>query len=241
MYNKSQTGLVQDKHGFTLIELMIVIAIIAVIAAIAIPNLLTGRISANENSAVASLRLLTNAESMWSQQDADGNAIKDFWTYDVSCIHRMFRADNVNKVAFIPIDVAKADAVPADLTGGILPFGGIQVEVWTSVLTGTKSGYWFRAMTLDAPGGTAYRVNTVGTNTIPACNNNRYGFMAAPDVYGTSGVNSLIVNEAGTVFATDTGLTTGPWKTTATGGLDWPGVNPAGVDGPAGRRWRVAD
>ena len=241
MPNKSKIRPFQANQGFTLIELMIVIAIIAIIAAIAIPNLLTGRISANENSAAASLRLLTNAESMWVQQDPDGNALKDYWTYDISCIHRMFRADNTNKVAFIPIDLAKADAASADITGGVLPFGGLQIEAWTTVLTGPKSGYLFRAITLDAPGGTNYRVNTIGSNIIPACNNNSYGFMAIPDVYGTSGVNSLIVNESGTVYANDTGLSADPWKTTTTGGLDWPGVNPPGTSGPSGRNWRVAD
>lgn len=48
--------------GFSLIELMIVIAIILVIAAIAIPNLLQARLSANEASATSSLRTITSAE-----------------------------------------------------------------------------------------------------------------------------------------------------------------------------------
>jgi prepilin-type N-terminal cleavage/methylation domain-containing protein len=48
-------------NGFTLVEILIVVAIIVTVSAIAIPNLVRARINANEASAVASLKTLTSA------------------------------------------------------------------------------------------------------------------------------------------------------------------------------------
>ena len=52
--------------GFSLIELLIVVAIILVIAAIAIPNFLRSRVAANQSSAVASLHTLGIAEMTYA-------------------------------------------------------------------------------------------------------------------------------------------------------------------------------
>ena len=60
------------EKGFSLIELLIVVAIILIIAAIAIPNLLRARMAANEASAVGSIRTMNTAAISYSSTYGNG-------------------------------------------------------------------------------------------------------------------------------------------------------------------------
>ena len=53
------------ERGFTLVEIMIVVAIIALLAAIAIPNVLRGRTTANESAAIGNVRTLVSSLEMY--------------------------------------------------------------------------------------------------------------------------------------------------------------------------------
>jgi prepilin-type N-terminal cleavage/methylation domain-containing protein len=66
-------------RGFTLIELMMVIAIIAIIAAIAIPNLISARMAGNETSAIGSMKTISTSEALFSQRHREYGTLDDLY------------------------------------------------------------------------------------------------------------------------------------------------------------------
>jgi prepilin-type N-terminal cleavage/methylation domain-containing protein len=201
--------------GFTLIELMIVVAIIAIIAAIAIPSLLKSRIAANETSAAGTLKNFVTSEATWRQNDTDRNANNDYWTGDVSGFYRILDGAG-NNVKIMDIAVAKADNAPLAPDGdGVAPDIGAAVNGGAA---SAKSGYYFQAMTTDENAG-PYQMDGADADNNAWENTGDFGFQANADRYNSSGINSFIVNGDGVIWKKDNG--------NANAVLVWPANDPS--------------
>jgi prepilin-type N-terminal cleavage/methylation domain-containing protein len=199
------------KGGFTLIELMIVIAIIAIIAAIAIPGLLSSQRASNERNASTSLKTLTSAEADFRANDRDWNHVNDFWTGDVKGLYCMTSAaviGNAGGTVDPPIKLIELSIASADGYGTLVPAGTECMALSNFAVSSAKAGYWYQALIGDsAMTGTTeftYALDTGGTPIMGSCHNtSKFGFIAYPDSQ-SAGKYCFVVNENNTIFRSAT-------------------------------------
>jgi len=200
------------RRGFTLIELMIVIAIIAIIAAIAIPGLLSSQRASNERNASTSLKTLATAETDFRSNDRDGNHVNDFWTANVAGLHTLTNSalpgNTPNdtgdpSIKLIELSIASADA------DSVTPLaGGENIDLTNFAVFSAKAGYWYTALLTDNQvSGTTeatYRQDTGGAPTMGSVHNYwKFGFLAFPDSQ-SAGKVVFVIDENNTIFRSAT-------------------------------------
>jgi len=194
------------KEGFTLIELMIVVAIIAIIAAIAIPSILRSRMSANQTSAVGTLDSLLKMNAQFRSNDSERNGENDYWVENVFGLHGVQSAGG-DEIELVPETVANSDfeGVNDDINTNA---SGFTVSTFASGDLAPKSGYYVSMQVgtgSGSPCNTTYAGDDVSTDSDYSAltNDNRYSVTAFPELYDNTGTKAYLLNESGTTFEID--------------------------------------
>ncbi len=192
------------KKAFTLIELMIVIAIIAIIAAIAIPNLLESKKAANETNGATSLKAYATGQQTYQSNNysANVNNSADYAAYGatIPLVSKLF-ADSFQRLGGSNANVHQ-DTLGNSLS--IIP----SPLADASAAASANNGYFYQDVT--------------NANAAVATTKNLrfdHGLISVPAQYGTTGTNTFIIDGKGTLYMRDTGAGNG---IDGAGATTWP-------------------
>lgn len=179
-------------RGFTLLELMIVLTIIAALAAIAIPNLVRAKMAANEVATIAMLKTYGTSQELYKRTDWDGNGTLEF-------------AQNMGPNGGNGNSESLYYNIKHTSVTGMLEPGVIRAEIPSTGVTTActpRTGYlFFVQLGTSFPTVSSY-VNSKG-NMIYG-----YGICAIPGQYSLSGMNTYQMNNNSVIFCADQGAST---------------------------------
>ena len=175
-------------RGFTLIELMIVIAIIAIIAAIAIPNLREAQRNANETAAVTTMRQYLSAQGIYHRTDYDQDGAKEYAQSTVNLYDWGVPFSAATIIRLVDLATARATIDSAGAVG------------YPAAINGTpRSGYRFMDQTEDSANPPVPFTAPLGDLLTPGYTNG-FGLTGVAETYNRTGLKTFVINDEGTVY-----------------------------------------
>ena len=224
----------RDVRGFTLLELLIILVVIAIIVTIALPNLLGSKVEANETAAMATVRQIVQSQLQFANRkeaDLNDNGSGEYGTF----------GEMSGNVA-----VRAASGGTKFLEPGVINPSFRQISPIGEMF---RNGYYYRIYLPRASGEGILELPGGGAD--PAIDASKAESMwcvyAWPQKFGVTGRKTFFANQAGDILFTETEVYNGPGAPIPAGaafGAGGPGSHIDGIPavnatGRDGNNWRV--